>query len=136
MLHFYSIQSAWGLLWMILIQPWSQVIHCSLPGLTRHVRLRIGISHLSISGIMVYGSCYITYCFNWFVIFCFCVIFNNFLLINRCFFFVFMFLDSDLNNQEALLICWLYKTIFWLSHLFQVELSLLFTRAFIFLFSR
>ena len=59
----------------ILMQPWTQVKDYSLPGLTWHIRLRIGISHLSISAIMVHRRCYISHCFYFFVIFYFSAIF-------------------------------------------------------------
>ena len=51
------------------VQPCSQVIDSSLPGLTWNTRLRIGISHLSISGIVVHGRCYISHYFYFSVIF-------------------------------------------------------------------
>ena len=59
----------------ILIQSWTQVIHYSLLGLTWHTRLRIGISHLFISRIVVHGRCYISHSFYFSVIFYFPVIF-------------------------------------------------------------
>ena len=57
----------------ILIQPWTQVIDYSLPGLTWHIRLRTGIADLSISGIVVHGRCYIPTAFTFplFSIFCY-----------------------------------------------------------------
>lgn len=63
------------------MQPWTHVTDHSLPGLTWHIRLGIGISNLSISGIVVYDMCYIPRCYS---IFCCC---------NRAIFFSFrMFL--------------------------------------------
>ena len=59
----------------LLIQPWTKVIDYSLPGLTWHTRWRIGISHLSISGIVAHGRCYISHCFYFSVFFYFSVIF-------------------------------------------------------------
>ena len=59
----------------------------SLPGLTRHIRLMIGISHLSIFGIVVDGSCYIFHCFYFFVILHFSVIFYDCLLVDIYFLF-------------------------------------------------
>ena len=96
----------------ILIQPWTQVIDYSLPGLTWHIRLRISISHLSISGIVVHGRCYISHCFYFFVIFYFSIIFLRFFVGWSLFFvFIFMSLDSSLSNQESILTCLLS---FWL----------------------
>ena len=46
----------------------------SLPGLICHIRLRIGISHLSISGIVVHGSLYTSHCFDFSVIFYDCLL--------------------------------------------------------------
>ena len=85
----------------ILIQPWTQVLDYSLPGLTWHIRLRIGISHLSISGIVVRGRCYISHCFY------FSIIFFYFSVIFLClsvggsllFVFIFMSIDSSLSND-------------------------------------
>ena len=57
----------------ILIKPWTQVIDYLLPGLTWHTRLRIGISHLSISGIVVHGRCYISHCFYFLLFFYFLI---------------------------------------------------------------
>ena len=70
------------------VQPCSQVIDSSLPGLTWNTRLRIGISHLSISGIVVHGRCYISHYFYFSVIFCFSVIFYDCLLLDLCFLFL------------------------------------------------
>ena len=84
----------------ILMQPWTQVIDFSLPGLTWHIRLRSGISHLSISGIMVHGRCYISHCFYFSIIFLW--IFVGWSLF---FVFVFLFLDNNLSNQESILTC-------------------------------
>ena len=72
----------------ILIQPWTQVIDYSLPGLTWHTRLRIGISHLSISGIVVHGRCYISHCF-YFSVLCY-----DCLLVDICFLFLFSCLST------------------------------------------
>ena len=77
--------------WM-LIQPWTQVMDYSLPGLTWHTRLRIDISQLSISGIVVHDRCYISHCF------CFSVIFYDSLLVDLSF-CCFVFLSS----QESIL---------------------------------
>ena len=64
MLCFYSMQSAWELLGMVvLIQWWTQVIDYLLPRLTRLTRLRISMSHLSISGMIVRGRYYNSHCF-------------------------------------------------------------------------
>ena len=60
-----------------VIQHWTQVKDYWLPGLIRNIRLRIGISrlfisgisHLSITGIVVHGRCYIFHCFCFSVIF-------------------------------------------------------------------
>ena len=92
----------------ILIQPWTQVIDYSLPRLTWHIRLRIGISHLFISGIVVHGSCYISHC-CYFLFFCYFL----WLFVGWSLFFVFIFmsLDSSLSNQESILTCLLS---FWL----------------------
>ena len=65
----------------ILIQPQTQVIDCSLPGLTWRIKLRISIFHLSISGLMVRGRYHISHCFYFSVIFCDC------LLVDLCFLF-------------------------------------------------
>ena len=50
----------------ILIKPWTQLIDYSLPGLALHVGLSTGISHLSISGIVVQCRGYISHCFYFF----------------------------------------------------------------------
>ena len=71
----------------ILIQLWNQVIDYSLPGLTWHTRLRIGISHLSISGIVVHGRCYISHCFYFLLFFTFWLFVGWYLFVV----FVFMF---------------------------------------------
>ena len=95
-----------------LIQPWTQVIDYSLPGLTWHTRLRFGISHLCISGIVVHGRCYISYCFYFSVIFfLFCYVL--WLLVGWSLFFVFVFMspDSSLSSQESILT---YLPSFWL----------------------
>ena len=63
----------------------NQVTDCSLPVLTSHISLRIGISHLSISGIVAHGRCYISHCFYVSVIFYFSVIFYDCLLVDFCF---------------------------------------------------
>ena len=83
----------------ILIQPWTEVIYYSLPGLTWHIRLKISISHLSISGIVVDVTCYISHCFYFFVTFM--------IIYFWCLFFVFVFmsLDSSLSNQIPTLTC-------------------------------
>ena len=96
----------------ILIQPWTQVIDYSLPALTWHIRLRIGISHISISCIVVHGMCYISHCLYYSVIFYFSVNFCDCLLVDLfCFVFAFMSPDSSLSNQEPILTCLLS---FWL----------------------
>ena len=95
----------------ILIQPWTQVIDYSLPGLTWHTRLGIGISHLWISGIVVHGRCYfpIDVTFLFFLFFCYFL----WLFVGWSLFFVFVFmsLDSTFSNQESILTCLLT---FWL----------------------
>ena len=73
----------------ILIQPWTQVVDYPLPGLTWHTRLRIGVSHLSISGIVVHGRCYICHCFYFPVIYHFPVTFYDCLVVDICFLFLF-----------------------------------------------
>ena len=55
----------------LLIQLWTQVIDYALPGLTWHTKLRIGISHLSIAGILVCGKCYNSHCFYFLLFFTF-----------------------------------------------------------------
>ena len=88
----------------ILIQLWTQVIDYSLLGLARHTRLRIGISHLSISGIVVHGRCYISHCFY------FSVIFYDCLLVDLCLLFLFSCLsDRSLSSQESILTCLLFS---------------------------
>ena len=67
----------------ILIEPWIQLINYSLTGLTWQIRLRIGISHLSISGIVVHGRYYIFHCFY------FSSTFYDCLLFDLSFFFLF-----------------------------------------------
>ena len=71
----------------IIIQPWTHVIGYSLPVLTWHTRLTTGISHLSVSGIVAHGRCYISHCFYFqlFFTFWFFVGWSLFLV------FVFMF---------------------------------------------
>ena len=61
------------------------MIDYSLLGLARHTRLRIGISHLSISGIVVHGRCYISHCFYFLLLF-------DCLLVDICIAFVILFL--------------------------------------------
>ena len=90
----------------ILIQPWTQVIDYSLLGLTRHTRLRIGISHLSIPGIVVHGRCYISHCFYFLSFFTFWLFVGwSLLLLFSC------FSDSSLSSQESILTC---LPFFWL----------------------
>ena len=74
----------------ILIKAWTQVIDYSLPGLTWHTRLRIGISYLSISGRVVHGRCYISHWFYFSVILYFSVTFCDCLLVDLCFLFFFL----------------------------------------------
>ena len=71
----------------ILIHPWNQVIDYSLPGLTWHIRFRIGTSNLPISEI--YGGCYISYCFYFSVMLYFSFIFYDCLLLINAFCFCF-----------------------------------------------
>ena len=78
----------------ILIQPWTEVIDYSLPGLISLTRLRIGISHLSISWIVVHGRCYISHCFYFSVIFYFFIIFHDCFLVDLCFSFLFSCLST------------------------------------------
>ena len=72
------------------MQHWTKVKHYSLPGLAWYIKLRVGISHVSISGIsnlstyviMVHGRGYIFHCFHFLLffvtvcclifVFCFC----------------------------------------------------------------
>ena len=54
MLRFYLLKGCYE--W-ILTRPWIQAIGYSLSGLPWHIRLRIGIFHLSISEIVVHGRC-------------------------------------------------------------------------------
>ena len=88
----------------ILIQPQTLLIDYSLPESRCHTRLRIGISHLSISGIVVHGRCYIFHCFYFSVIFYDCL-WLSFV------FLVFTFLESSLSSQVSILTCLLF---FWL----------------------
>ena len=81
----------------ILIQHRTQVRDYSLTGLTGNINLIIGISHLSISGIVVHGRCYIFHCFYFSV---FAWLFVGWFLF---FAFVFMSVDSSLSNQEPIL---------------------------------
>ena len=39
------------------------LMYCLLPWLTLHIRARITISHLTITGIVAHGKCYISHCF-------------------------------------------------------------------------
>ena len=73
----------------ILIRLWTQVTNYSLPGLTWHIRLRICISHLSISGIVVHERWYISHCYYVLIIFYFSVIFYDWLLVHLWFLFLF-----------------------------------------------
>ena len=69
-------------------------------------------SHLSISGIVVHGRCYICHYFYFSVTFFFFAIFYDCLLIDICFLFLFScLLDSSLSSQESILTCLLS---FWL----------------------
>ena len=77
----------------ILIQPWTQVTDYSLPGLTWHIRLRIGIFHLPISRMVVHGRCYISHCFYFSVILFFCSFL--WLFVGWFLFFVFVFISFD-----------------------------------------
>ena len=74
----------------ILLQPWTQVIDYSLPGLTWYIRLRIGIFHLPISWIVVQGRCSISHCFYFSGFFYFSVTFYDFLLVDFCFLLLFL----------------------------------------------
>ena len=76
------------------IQPWTQAIDYSLPGLTWQTRLRIGISHLPVSEKVVYGRCYISHYFYFSVIFYFSAIFYDCLLVGLCFLFLFSCLST------------------------------------------
>ena len=87
-MRFYAIQYKGCYEW-ILTQPWTQVIDYLLPGLTWYIRLRIGISHLSICGIVVHGRCYISHCFYFSAIFSFSFIFYDCLLVDLCFLVLF-----------------------------------------------
>ena len=93
------------------VQPCSQVIDSSLAGFTWNTRSRIGIWHLSISGIVVHGRCYIFHYFYFSVIFCFCYFLWLFVAWSLFFVFAFMSPDSSLSNQESILTCLLS---FWL----------------------
>ena len=86
-----ALQSAQGLSceW-ILMQPWTQVIDYSLPGLTWYIRLRIGISHLPISWIVVHGRCSISHCFYFSGFFYFSVTFYDFLQVDFSFLLLFL----------------------------------------------
>ena len=81
----------------IPIQPWTHVIDYSLLGLTWYIRLRIAISYLSISGIVVHGRCYSCHCFFFLLFFWLFVGWSLFVVV------VFMSLDSNLKNQERIL---------------------------------
>ena len=94
----------------ILIQSWTQKIDYSLLLLTWHIRFRIGISNLSISGIMLHGRCYISHCF-YFSAFSFLLFLWLFVGWSLFFGFVFMSLDSSLSYQESILT---YLLSFWL----------------------
>ena len=91
----------------IPMQPWTQVRDYSLPVLTCHIRFRIGISHLSISGILVHSKCYISHCFYFSDFF----IFFLWLLFGWSLSFLFYFCFclhgsySSLSNQESILTC-------------------------------
>ena len=80
----------------ILTQPWTQTLDNSILWLTWLIRLRTGISHLSISGILVH-RCYISHCF-YFLLF-FMIVFSWSLFCA----FVFMSLDSSFSNQKPIL---------------------------------
>ena len=81
----------------ILIQPWTQVIDYSLLGLTRHTRLRISISHLSMSEIVVHGRCYISHYFYFLLFFTFWLFVGWYLFVV----FVFMFV-RQLSQQSRI----------------------------------
>ena len=87
----------------ILMQSWNQVIHY---GLTWRIRLRIGISHLSISGLVVHGR---SWYFPLLLFFCYILFFSYLFMIFCWLIFVFCFgfmsLDSSLSNQEFILTC-------------------------------
>ena len=78
-----SIKGCWE--W-ILTQPGTPITDYSLSGLKWHIRLRISISHTSISGIVIHGRGYI-YHYFYFYIFYFSDIFYDCSLIFICFCF-------------------------------------------------
>ena len=48
---------------LMLMQPWTKVMYCSLLWVTWQIRAGISISHLSTSGIVVHGRSYVCHCF-------------------------------------------------------------------------
>ena len=133
----------------ILIQPLTQVLAYSLSRLKWFFRLRIGLSHLSISGIVVYvtwhGSCYISHCFY------FSVNFHDCLLVDLCFLilfscllflcFVFHYIACLLSNWSLNLIIvyymskLLYSKLFLSYHLIIIYISIVNIIIFLFSFS-
>ena len=91
MLGFYSIQSAWRLLWMdfnIILNPGNRLI---IYGLIWLIKFRIGISNLSFSGIVVLGRSDISQPIAFISLLCFIFHgFYNFLLFHICFFLLFL----------------------------------------------
>ena len=74
----------------ILIQLWTPLIEYSLPGLWWHIKLSIGISHLSISRIVVLGIYYISHCFC----------FSGFSMIFWWLIVAFIFMSLDSSSQK------------------------------------
>ena len=64
-----------------------------------YVRLRIGISHSSILGIVAHGLCYISSCYYYFFFFYYFLVFAYMLILV----FVFTALDISLSSQEYVL---------------------------------
>ena len=86
MLRFYLLKGCYE--W-ILTRPWIQAIDYLLSGLPWHIRLRIGIFHLSISEIVVHGRCIFRIPFVFMLRFSFLLFFYDCLLVDLCFLFLF-----------------------------------------------
>ena len=85
----------------ILIQPWTQVLDYSLPGLTWHTRLRIRIPYLSISGIVIHGRCDISIAFTFLLFFTFLLLFMIVCLVDLCFWFLLSCLSNINLSSHA-----------------------------------
>ena len=109
MLRFYLLKGCYE--W-ILTRPWIQAIGYSLSGLPWHIRLRIGIFHLSISEIVVHGRCVFRIPFVFMLRFSFLLFFYDFFLVDLCFLFLFSCLVTKVW-ATCLLSLWLINQLYY-----------------------